>query len=58
MERHPLVFLSILIVFGLLLGSVIALQLVIARGQDRHERILSAMHQSLADLTTLAEGSA
>ena len=55
MARHPLIFLSILVALSILLGAILALQLVMARRQDKQGDMLRAIHN---DLDELANGPA
>jgi hypothetical protein len=50
MSRHPLVFLSILVALGILIGAMIAMQLAAARRQDKQEDTLRAIRNDLDEL--------
>ena len=56
MERHPLIFLSVLIALGVMLGAIIGLQLITARQQERQLRTLRAIRDDLDELADTAAG--
>jgi hypothetical protein len=50
MERHPLIFLALLVLLGVMLGTIIGMQLIAQRRQIQHGRTLRAVHNDLDEL--------
>lgn len=50
MERHPLIFLALLVLLGIMLGTIIGMQLIAQRRQIQHGRTLRAVHNDLDEL--------